>query len=54
MIAIDEIRKNLKNAQQFFDLQAEKGANDIRRRMIEAELKSIERCVVELRRRNQQ
>lgn len=51
---ITSIRRHLDDIQRYYDLNQERGNNDIRRRLIAQELSAIEREIVELRRKNQQ
>lgn len=46
------IRAALESVDTISELQDERGANDIRRRMIVGEIKEIERLLIELKRRN--
>ena len=49
-----EIKQRLDRIDELAQLQQEREPNDIRRSLIEKEIKGIERLTVELRRRNQQ
>lgn len=48
-----QLRQHLDTIEDYHTLQDERGRNDIRRQLIQNELKEIERLVVELRRKNQ-